>query len=321
MKEKEEYKVLQSQTPMVSVAMITYGHEAYIKQAIEGVLMQQCDFELELIIANDCSPDNTDSVVQDILDNHPRGKWIKYTKHESNKGMMPNFVWSLGQCKGKYIAFCEGDDYWIDSLKLQKQVDFLEKNIEYVMCFTDRNILIMPSVKAEETSFLHQEREKSFTFKDIPFMSPTLTRVFKNIDLPKDNIIWNDTVHLTWISNYGKIMYLKEKTAVYRETGNGAWTSLNDLEKGKHLIITRLNSMKVAPRLLKFKLNLISSKMILRLWIENYPYSKSEITQIPMSKYLLLILEMDNIFMIKLLNFFICKTLNLYAFILKSKYI
>ena len=61
----------------VSICMITYGHENYILQAIEGVLMQECDFEIELIIANDCSPDNTDLVVTDILANHPKKSWIK----------------------------------------------------------------------------------------------------------------------------------------------------------------------------------------------------------------------------------------------------
>ena len=105
----------------VSVVMITYGHEKFIREAIEGVLMQECDFEVELILANDCSPDQTDSVIQDIIKNHPKGCWIKYIRQENNIGMMPNFIFALKQCKGKYIALCEGDDYWTDPLKLQKQ--------------------------------------------------------------------------------------------------------------------------------------------------------------------------------------------------------
>ena len=128
---------MSTQKPLVSIVIITYGHEAFIKQAIEGVLMQECDFEVELIIANDCSPDNTDFVVKEILDNHPRAHWIKYTKHKANKGMMSNFIWALDQCQCKYIALCEGDDYWTDPLKLQKQVDFLEKNEEYGLIHTN----------------------------------------------------------------------------------------------------------------------------------------------------------------------------------------
>ena len=121
------------QKPTVSVCMITYGHEKYIREAIEGVLMQECNFEVELILANDCSPDKTDEVIQDILKNHPKAFWIKYVKHDKNIGMMPNFLFALNHCKGEFIALCEGDDYWIDTLKLQKQVSFLESNEEFVI--------------------------------------------------------------------------------------------------------------------------------------------------------------------------------------------
>lgn len=119
----------------VSVCMITYGHEKFIAEAINGVLMQECDFDVELIIANDCSPDYTDAVIQSIIENHPKASWIKYLKHKENLGMMPNFIFAMQQCKGEYIALCEGDDYWTDPLKLQKQVDFLESNPEYGICF------------------------------------------------------------------------------------------------------------------------------------------------------------------------------------------
>lgn len=121
------------QLPKVSVCMITYAHENYIREAIEGVLMQECNFKVELIVANDCSRDATDAVIEDILKNYPRAAGIKYIKHEKNIGMMPNFIFAMEHCSGKYIALCEGDDYWTDPLKLQKQVDFLEANPEYVI--------------------------------------------------------------------------------------------------------------------------------------------------------------------------------------------
>ena len=121
----------------VSVVMVTYGHEQFIKQSIEGVLMQDCDFDIELILANDCSPDLTDEVVRGILENHPKSNWIKYTKHPKNIGMISNFMWAASQATAKYIALCDGDDYWTDPLKLQKQVDFLEANEDYAICFHD----------------------------------------------------------------------------------------------------------------------------------------------------------------------------------------
>ena len=128
-------------TPLLSVIMITYKHEGFIAEAIDGVLMQECDFEVELIIADDCSPDKTSLIVSKYIETHPKGQWIKYTRHEHNKGMMPNFIFALEEAKGKYIAMCEGDDYWTDPYKLQKQVDFLEQNEEYNIVFHKVKIL------------------------------------------------------------------------------------------------------------------------------------------------------------------------------------
>lgn len=120
-----------SPAPLVSVVMITYNHEAFIAEAIEGVLMQKVDFPVEFIIADDSSRDRTVEIVQKYIKNHPNGHWILYTRHETNKGMMPNFIWALEEARGKYVALCEGDDYWNDPLKLKKQVDFLEANSNF----------------------------------------------------------------------------------------------------------------------------------------------------------------------------------------------
>lgn len=136
----------------LSVVMLTYLHEDYIAQAIEGVLMQEVDFPVELIIADDCSPDSTNEIVQNYISNHPNGKCITYTRHPNNKGMMPNFIWALKKAKGKYIALCEGDDYWTDPLKLQKQVDLLEANPDCAGCF--HNTVIMLEGKESQSLFL-----------------------------------------------------------------------------------------------------------------------------------------------------------------------
>jgi glycosyltransferase involved in cell wall biosynthesis len=127
---------LVEKTPMVSVIMTTYNHEPYIKRAIEGVLMQETNFDVELILANDASPDNTDQIVRQLLENHPKRHWVKYTRHAENKGMKGNNIWAREQTRGKYLAYCEGDDYWIEPLKLQRQVDFMEANPNIVICGT-----------------------------------------------------------------------------------------------------------------------------------------------------------------------------------------
>ena len=108
--------------PLLSIASITYNHEQFIAQAIESWLMQKTSFEIEIIIGEDCSTDNTRAIIEKYRKLHP--DLIKLIISESNVGMMPNFIRTLAACRGKYIALCEGDDYWTDPYKLQKQVDF-----------------------------------------------------------------------------------------------------------------------------------------------------------------------------------------------------
>ncbi len=116
--------------------MITYNHEAYIEQAISSILSQNTTFNYELVIANDCSTDNTHNIIETIIKEHPKGNYIKYINHQTNVGMMKNFISTLIACSGKYIAICDGDDYWIHDDKLQMQVDFLEENLDFNIVYT-----------------------------------------------------------------------------------------------------------------------------------------------------------------------------------------
>lgn len=112
--------------PLVSVLMLAYRHEPYIAEAIEGVLAQKCDFPVELIIAEDCSPDRTLAIAEEYLTRHP--SVIRIVTGEYNIGVMPNFYRALQACRGKYIALCEGDDYWCHPEKLSKQIKILDSN-------------------------------------------------------------------------------------------------------------------------------------------------------------------------------------------------
>ena len=108
---------------MVSVCMITYNHESFISEAIKSVLSQQVDFSLEVVISNDCSTDNTHRIIEELIKSNTNlNIKFSYTNQKSNLGVMSNFIFALKKCQGKYIALCEGDDYWIDKGKLQKQV-------------------------------------------------------------------------------------------------------------------------------------------------------------------------------------------------------
>ena len=124
--------------PVVSVHMCTYNHESYIRQAIEGVMMQKTDFEFELVIGEDCSQDKTREICFEYQKKYPdkiRVLWwhenLRNIKHPGGG----NSRRVMAHCRGDFIAFCEGDDYWIDPLKLQKQVDVMRKYPNVGLCF------------------------------------------------------------------------------------------------------------------------------------------------------------------------------------------
>lgn len=208
---------------MVSVVLITYNHEKYIEEAIEGVLMQEITFPIELIIANDNSPDNTDDIVKNILKKHSKSFIIRYINQQENKGMIANFIDALSQCNGKYIAFCEGDDYWVEPLKLQKQVNFLEENLEYGLVATDFNILHQLSGKMEESLFKNDPvRFPIYSdFKEFllaaGYMAPC-TWVLRKEFLPSFGKSYLDATFPWLLDIYAKskVCVLLETTAVYR---------------------------------------------------------------------------------------------------------
>lgn len=124
--------------PMVSVWMITYNHEPYIRQAIEGVVMQKTDFEYELVIGEDCSTDRTREICFEYQRKYPdkiRVLWSNQNLYRNPHPAGGNSQRTMAHCRGEFIALCEGDDYWIDPLKLQKQVDIMRKHPTVGFCF------------------------------------------------------------------------------------------------------------------------------------------------------------------------------------------
>lgn len=227
--------------PKVSLVAITYGHEKYIKETLDGVMMQQYAGSVEFIIANDNSPDATDEVVKKyFLENPaPSNFEIKYTKHETNKGMMPNFFWALEQVTGKYIALCEGDDYWTDPYKLQKQVDFLEANEDYVIHSGNAQILSNDSSNAsiiiENTSDSVFEIDHFYKNNNII----TCTVLFRNqtIDFPDfyNKITFGDWfLYVILMSKTKQKAYrTSELFSVYRIHSGGV---MSNLSKEKNLL-------------------------------------------------------------------------------------
>ena len=115
---------------MVSVAVVTYNHEAYIREALDSILMQQVNFSYEIVVGDDCSPDGTRKILEEYADRYP-DRFVLLLR-EKNLGATANSYDIKCHCRGRYIAQLEGDDFWTDPCKLQKQVDFLESHPEFI---------------------------------------------------------------------------------------------------------------------------------------------------------------------------------------------
>ena len=232
-----------TRTPLLSVLCITYNHEKYIAQALDSFLMQETTFPVEIVVGEDCSTDNTLSLVEGYKKRFP--EIIKVIAAQSNGGAVENFRRTLKACKGKYIAICEGDDYWTDNRKLQIQVEFLEDHPDYVIsyhdayAFDESGILVDPQLPREL-----QCDATAGELLDARQIS-TLTACFRNVlnEIPPefDRAPILDLCLWSLLGNYGKGKYSRDiKPAAYRVHGGGILSSQNDANKCRMTIHTYL---------------------------------------------------------------------------------
>ena len=236
-------------TPLVSVIMITYMHEAFIAEAIEGVLMQEVGFPVEFIIADDCSPDKTSQIVKTYIETHPKGHWIKYTQHERNKGMMPNFIWAIEQAKGKYIALCEGDDYWTDSDKLKNQLEFLTANPVYsFVCNDILHINQNGSGRQDRWPGISSELKINLRLLGEEYPVATNTLMLRGDFLPKvltkltrveHTKILGDYFLISLLLTQGPGYYFPKKVSAYRYHENSNFSSNSIKDKVYRGLLTR----------------------------------------------------------------------------------
>lgn len=212
-----------------SICVITYNHETFIRQALDSVLQQQTSFEKEIVIGEDFSKDNTRAICLEYAEKYP--DVVKVIPAEKNVGMLPNFDRTWRACTGEYIAFIEGDDHWIDTHKLQKQVNFLEENKEYSGCF--HNVIIKSERSGDIKEWLmHKELQKdTFDTEDVlgPWFIASPSFVFRNypdFDLPAwfYNCRYGDLPFMLLLSLRGNFKYIDEVMAVYRLHNNGMTT-------------------------------------------------------------------------------------------------
>lgn len=215
--------------PKVSVAIITYNHKAYIQQAIESVVEQQVDFPIEVVIGEDCSTDGTRVIVQSLESQYPDK--IRLLLHDRNVGAVRNFMMTVSACTGKYLAILEGDDYWIDTAKLQRQVDFLEENPQYAFCFTGSfswneakgqvDGEIRPNIEKPDYELRDLLSREFFPSGSVMLrreLVPTFPDWFTNIGA--DFIAMFEILH----AQHGRIGKIIEPMSVYRRHESGLWT-------------------------------------------------------------------------------------------------
>ncbi|MDI1305924.1 MAG: glycosyltransferase [bacterium] len=205
----------------VSIFILTYNQEQFIEQTIEGVLMQKTNFNYQLIIGEDYSTDDTRTICEHYAAEY--GKKIKLLPSlHKNIGLIANYMRTIAACDGKYIAICDGDDYWIDEYKLQKQVDFLETNPDYSIVYTGVRKLFRDGNTFD--SVYHLEK-KNPDFDDLIFNNfiHSVTALFKNIQNSGEVPSWfvkfpfGDWQTYLWvIKDGGKIHFLEDISSVYR---------------------------------------------------------------------------------------------------------
>jgi glycosyltransferase involved in cell wall biosynthesis len=229
----------------VSVSMITYNHEKFIAQAVESVLMQKANFEYELVIGEDCSTDNTRQILLEYQKKYPDK--IRLLLPEKNLGMPKNAINTLQASRGQYIAALEGDDYWTDPLKLQKQVDFLEANPEYSGAFHDIQLLESDGSWGNPRKCIQDFKERvDITLEDtISKTSPFHTSSFifrsNSLKLPKEfsRYTSGDMAIFMIVASQGKLRRIPNNMSVYRKHKGGI-TKLTDDHRNIKLYLNRL---------------------------------------------------------------------------------
>jgi glycosyltransferase involved in cell wall biosynthesis len=225
--------------PKVSVLMISYNHEAYIAQAIDSVLAQTTDFDVEIVIGEDCSTDGTRRIALDYQRRHP-GR-IRVLAREKNLGMLPNLVDTYQNCRGQYIALLEGDDYWCDPLKLKSQVELLDARSDFAICF--HNVAVVGDRSDGFPAQLCRNVPEVSTIEDLAFQLyiPTCSVVLRNGLIPEFpawfyKLGMGDWPLLLLAAQQGRIWYFDKIMAHYRRHPGGIWSSESNSRNSEKLL-------------------------------------------------------------------------------------
>lgn len=223
---------------VVSVLATAYNHEPWISRALDGIVMQKTNFPIEVLVHDDASTDRTTDIIREYERKYPSIiKPIYQTKNQLSQGIFPMSLLSQ-KAKGKYLAFCECDDYWTDPLKLQKQVDLLEAHPECSMAVAKTDVYHLKDGQ------FHYERTYEGIDKDLIYFDDLFNGCYFHTStyvIPKINFLFiekyrekmlvGDTAIRFMLVDIGPFVFLREVVSVYQITNKGIWSSLDDYAK------------------------------------------------------------------------------------------
>ena len=248
---------------MVSVCMITYNHEKYVEQAIKSILNQKTNFRFELIIHDDASPDKTADIIKAYAQEYPEIiHTVLQTENQYSKGKTL-FEFYLPLCRGKYFAFCEGDDYWIDEYKLQKQVDYMEAHPE-VAAVGNRHHTVDKVGKILSTSHSGEICDRIFTKEDAIRMGAKTAHpntIMTRLSLRKSDdfvcgykkccILEGHAFIIYYLCSHGGIYIMSDTMSVWRKVVEENGTNYESRSKA-HPITYRLKNLETRVRFQDF---------------------------------------------------------------------
>lgn len=211
--------------------MIAYNHEPHIGRAVQSVLDQDTPFRVELVVGEDCSTDGTRAVLEEYARRYPDR--VRLLLAEENRGMMANFMATLSACDGRYVALCEGDDYWVDARKLLMQVSYMEAHPAASVCFHNAWV---EDEEGRRTLFHARPRGRVSRGRDLlkQWLMPTASVLFRNpgfADFPAffAHATHGDLALFLLLAEGGTLDYLDEVMSVYRRHPGGVTTSFHGI--------------------------------------------------------------------------------------------
>lgn len=232
----------------VSVALITYNHAPYIRQALDSVLMQKTDFPFEIVIGEDCSMDGTREIINKYRNKYP--ELIRIVTAENNVGATKNVIRTLESCQEKYIALLEGDDFWVDQHKLQRQVDFMEKHQDFNLCIDDCSVINERGNLVKKSRVPTEIKKKGpiLNYSDLLYYTPpTVTVLFRNKReiIQRAGEVNNASDHFLFYvaAQKMKVYYNQVISAAHRQNSKSTYNPLSPSDKIQKHSLPNLNEL------------------------------------------------------------------------------